>query len=116
MKNFQEIMEIIGITLDGIGVAVIIAGAAIAAGHVIAGRRDLSLAVYKSFRQSLGRAILLGLEFLIAGDIIRTVVVSPTFENVVVLGIIVLIRIFLSMSLEVELGNVPWKKDRNAGG
>jgi len=115
MKKFQEIMEIIGITLDGIGVIVIIAGAAVAAGHVIAGRRQLSLAVYKSFRQSLGRAILLGLEFLIAGDIIRTVVVSPTIENVIVLGMIVLIRIFLSMSLEVELGNIPWRKKGETG-
>lgn len=115
MKKFQEIMEIVGISLDGIGVVVIIAGAAIAAGHFIAGRRELSLAAYTKFRQSLGRAILLGLEFLIAGDIIRTVVVSPTIENVIVLGMIVLIRIFLSMSLEVELGNVPWKQDRNSG-
>ena len=59
-----------------------------------------------------GRAILLGLEFLIAGDIIRTVVVAPTMQNVVVLGIIVLIRTFLSLSLQLEIeGKLPWRRD-----
>ncbi|MEO7863250.1 MAG: DUF1622 domain-containing protein, partial [Nitrospirales bacterium] len=59
--------------------------------------------------QGLGRAIVLGLEFLVAGDIIRTVVVAPTLANVVVLGLIVLIRTFLSMALELELeGRWPW--------
>src|SRR6266540_4279201 len=58
-----------------------------------------------------GRAILLGLEFLIAGDIIRTVVVAPTLQNVVVLGMIVLIRTFLSLSLQLEIeGKLPWRR------
>jgi uncharacterized membrane protein len=60
----------------------------------------------------VGRAILLGLEFLIAGDIIRTVVVAPTLQNVVVLGLIVLIRTFLSLSLQLEIeGKLPWQRD-----
>ena len=64
------------------------------------------------YRQDLGRAILLGLEFLVAGDIIRTVVVAPTFDNVIVLGLIVPIRTFLSMSLQLELdGRWPWQHD-----
>jgi uncharacterized membrane protein len=58
---------------------------------------------YSLYRQDVGRAILLGLEFLIAGDIIRTVVVAPTLQNVVVLGMIVLIRTFLSLSLQLEI-------------
>jgi uncharacterized membrane protein len=67
-------------------------------------------AVYRLYRQSLGRAILLGLEFLVAGDIIRTVAVSPTFTSVGVLAVIVLVRTFLSFSLEVELeGRWPWQ-------
>ena len=57
------------------------------------------------------RGILLGLEFLVAADIIRTVAVSPTIENALALGLIVLIRTFLSMSIEVELeGRWPWKR------
>ena len=61
-------------------------------------------------RENLGRAILVGLEFMIAGDIIRTVVVSPTVLNVAVLGLIVLIRTFSSMMLQPEVeGRWPWQ-------
>ncbi len=67
---------------------------------------------YSLYRQDVGRAILLGLEFLIAGDIIRTVVVAPTTQNVLVLGLIVLIRTFLSLSLQLEIeGKLPWRRD-----
>jgi uncharacterized membrane protein len=67
---------------------------------------------YKTYRQALGRAILLGLDFLVAGDIIRTVVVAPTNENVIVLALIVLVRTFLSMALELELeGHWPWARE-----
>jgi uncharacterized membrane protein len=67
---------------------------------------------YRTFRHDLGKAILLGLEFLVAGDIIATVSTDPTMDNVLVLGIIVLIRTFLSLSLQVELeGKWPWQKD-----
>ena len=66
----------------------------------------------RPYRQDIGRAILLGLEFLIAGDIIRTVVVAPTIQNVLVLGLIVLIRTFLSMSLQLEIeGKLPWRRE-----
>jgi uncharacterized membrane protein len=65
---------------------------------------------YRALRQRLGRAILLGLELLVAADIIRTVAVTPTFTSAGVLGIIVVIRTFLSFSLEVELeGRWPWQ-------
>ena len=67
---------------------------------------------YRTYRQNLGRASLLGLEFLIAGDIIRTVVVAPTLQNVLVLGLIVLIRTFLSLSLQLEIeGKLPWFRE-----
>lgn len=63
------------------------------------------------FRKSLGRSILIGLELLVAGDIIRTVAVAPSLENLLVLGGIVLIRTFLSISLEVEIdGKWPWRR------
>ncbi|MFO6445673.1 DUF1622 domain-containing protein [Erythrobacter sp. NE805] len=66
-----------------------------------------------AFRRMLGRAILTGLELLVAADIIRTVAIDPTLESVLVLGIIVVIRTFLSFSLEVEIdGRWPWQKER----
>jgi uncharacterized membrane protein len=68
-------------------------------------------AAYRMLRQSFGGVILLGLEILVAGDLIRTVAVEPTLENVLVLGLIVLIRTFLSFSLEIEINGVPpWRR------
>lgn len=68
---------------------------------------------YEKLRHRLGRSILLGLELLVAGDIINTVAVEPTLNSVLVLGGIVLIRTFLSFSLEIELeGNLPWRRHR----
>lgn len=73
----------------------------------LAGERD----PVSSFRKTLGRSILTGLEFLVAADIIRTVAIEPTLDNALVLGLIVLIRTFLSFSLEVEIdGKWPWQK------
>ena len=67
---------------------------------------------FKILRQELGKAILLGLEFLVAADIIATVVIDPTMQQVLTLGVIVLIRTFLSLSLQVELeGKFPWEKN-----
>ncbi len=77
-----------------------------AAGAGSAGERD----VVPAFRKTLGRSILTGLELLVAADIIRTVAVEPTLQSVLVLGLIVLIRTFLSFSLEVEIdGRWPWQ-------
>lgn len=67
---------------------------------------------YRTYRRQLGRSIILGLEFLIAGDIIRTVVVADTLENIAVLGLIILIRSFLSITLHLEVeGRWPWQRD-----
>ena len=66
---------------------------------------------YSELRQNLGRCILVGLEVLIIADIVRTIIVDPTLESVAVLGIIVVIRIALSFSLEVEIdGFWPWRR------
>ena len=71
---------------------------------------------YRGFRADLGRAILLGLEFLVAADIIGTVAVEPSFRNLGVLALIVAIRTFLSFSLELEIsGRWPWQTARPAG-
>lgn len=111
MAYYREVMDGIGRAVDAVGVLVIVAGAILAVGRFMIKRRGEAGTSYRLYRQDLGRAILLGLEFLIAGDIIRTVVVAPTMENVVILGLIVLIRTFLSMALQLEVeGRWPWQR------
>ena len=108
----KEIIERIGALLDLAGVLVIAVGVAIASGTFVYRywRTRRLTDVYPPYRQGVGRAILLGLEFLVGGDIIRTVAVSPTFRSVGVLALIVVVRTFLSFSLEVELeGRWPWQ-------
>ena len=71
---------------------------------------------YQVLRRSFGGAIILGVEVLIAADLVRTVAIAPTIENVVSLGIIVLIRTVLSLSLETEIeGVVPWRRAATSG-
>ena len=73
-------------------------------------------AAYRLMRQTFGGVILLGLEILVAGDLLRTVAVAPTLDNVLVLGLIVLIRTFLSFSLEIEIEGVPpWRRAMVSG-
>lgn len=117
--DFESTIRLIGTVIDAIGVAAIVLG--ILGGTAVFGHRLLrrwTLAqAYAAYRQGLGRAILLGLELLVAGDIIRTVAISPTFASVGVLGVIVLVRTFLSFSLEVELqGRWPWQRRRDGSG
>lgn len=114
MEHFRHLIEIVGVAIDGAGVLVIVLGALIATGRFLIQRAHGPGEGYRVYRQDLGRAILLGLEFLIAGDIIRTVVVAPTLPNVLVLGLIVLIRTFLSMSLQLEIeGKLPWTRNHS---
>jgi len=96
----------IPLELDGRRDAFDVAEAGLAA--VGLGRHETG--TYRRFRQQLGRTILLGLELLVVGDIVRTVATQPSLTSVAVLAIIVLIRTFLSFSLEVELtGRWPWQ-------
>jgi len=109
--SYQEVLQIVGAVLDVAGVAAIVVGAILATVIAIRGLLRRRGAVYAPFRRSLGRSILLGLELLVAADIIKTVAISPTLDSVVVLGGIVLIRTFLSFSLELEIsGRWPWQK------
>ena len=111
--EFGEIISRAGEVVDVIGVIAIVVGVAYALiDAALRGFRRLS-PIYTRFRRVLGRAILLGLELLVAADIIKTVAVTPTLESVGVLAIIVLIRTFLSWSLELEIsGRWPWQKRR----
>jgi uncharacterized membrane protein len=115
--DFKSAVDAISKVIDGAGVVVIVVGLLIAtAGFVLAqrDRPDRPLA-YRAYRQQVGKAILLGLEFLVAADIIRTVGVAPTFEGVGVLAVIVAVRTFLSFTLDVELeGRWPWQAARRA--
>lgn len=106
-----DVIEKIGAVIDAIGVAVIAGGALLSLVMTIARFRQEGGGVYEYFRRRLGRAILLGLEFLVAADIIRTVAVTPNAQSVAVLGGIVLIRTFLSFSLQLEVtGSWPWQR------
>lgn len=105
--------------LEIAGVFVIVTGAlvtivAAAARHLAHQKRKEN---YHRMRRQLGSAILLGLEFLVAADIIRTVAIELTFSSVGVLAALILIRTFLSFTLEVEMtGRWPWQGNRDTAG
>lgn len=99
-------------TVEIVGILIIVVGAFAALARFLRDRfRAAPDDGVAAFRSNLGRSILLGLEFLVAADIVNTVAVEPTLESLGVLGGIVLIRTFLSMSLEVEIeGRWPWQR------
>jgi uncharacterized membrane protein len=110
--KLQETVYAISEAIDLAGVAIIATGAALG---ILVFARDLLRqepvkTAYGRLRIFLGRSLLLGLEFLVAGDIIKTVAVEPTFDSVIVLAIIVLVRTVLSISIDVEIdGRWPWQ-------
>ncbi|MFN2568898.1 MAG: DUF1622 domain-containing protein [Candidatus Dormibacteria bacterium] len=112
-STFADLVDYVGRAFEAAGVVVVIIGCLLAfLAYGVASPREE--AAYRALRRGLGRAILLGLELFVAGDIIRTVTVNPSFTSAGVLAIIVAIRTFLSFTLEVEIdGRWPWQKDRN---
>ncbi len=112
MNDIRIYIGYIARIIEAIGVLTIVVGLIIAIFQFLFDKQAVVPRSYKVLRQSLGKSILLGLEILVAGDIIATVVTEPTMERVLILGVIVLIRTFLSLSLEVELeGKFPWQKE-----
>ena len=111
----KHTIELIGTAFEVAGVAVIVIGSILAFGRYVVTLirfRD-GPAAFRGLRLYLGRSIVLGLELLVAADIIRSVAIDPTFVSVGVLGLIVLVRTFLSWSLEVEInGEWPWQRSR----
>ena len=110
--SFTQVMDYVTRGFEVAGVVVLIigflSGIARALHAYATGHAEAS---YDVMRRYFGRSILLGLEILVAADLIRTVAVDPTWQNVAVLGLIVLIRTFLSFSLEVEMDGVwPWRR------
>jgi uncharacterized membrane protein len=109
---FSHVVDVV----EGLGAAILVIGGL---GAFARCAREVAVGhgqdAYGDLRRSIGRVILLGLEVLIIADIIRTIVVDSTVKNVVVLGTIVLIRVVLSFSLEVEIdGMWPWNRWRVA--
>ncbi len=116
--GFSSAVETIGRIMEAVGIGLIVIGAATATVRFILQIRsqDRDQNAYHAYRRGLGQSILLGLEFLVAGDIIRTVVIEPTFRTVGVLAIIIAIRTFLSLELELEIeGRWPWQRPRGGG-
>jgi uncharacterized membrane protein len=110
--TFEQTMDDIAKGFEAVGVAVLVIGFAV--GFVRAGisylRSEDRATIYRALRSFVGRTILLSLEILVAADLIRTVAVDPSLENVGVLAIIVLIRTILSFSLDIEIeGRLPWR-------
>ena len=113
MPENTQIATLVARGFELTGIIILVAGAAAAFGAYLAGlvHRQDPQAAYRGLREALGKAILVGLEVLVAADIIRSVAIAPTLLGVVVLGLIVLVRTFLSWSLEVEIsGHWPWQR------
>lgn len=112
MPDYTLVIEFIAAAFELAGVGIIVVGFA---ASVVRGARAWpaqgASGAYAGIRSTFGRSILLGLEVLVAGDIIRTVALQPTLANLAVLGLLVMIRTFLAWSLEVEIdGRWPWKR------
>ncbi len=111
--GFDQAIKWVAVGIESLAIAIIVIGAILTTAVFVA--RALKEGgldeCYRRFRSDFGKAILLGLEFLIASDIVGTVAVGPTFRDLGVLGLLVLIRTFLSFALELEItGRWPWEK------
>jgi len=116
--TFTEFMEHVAQAFEVLGVLVLAVGTVCS--FVLAGltwrRSGNPRQAYTLVRQFLGGTVLLGLEILVAADLVRTIAVAPTVDNVLSLGLIVLIRTFLSFSIEIEITGVPpWRRGLTSG-
>ncbi|PTX43682.1 putative membrane protein [Christiangramia gaetbulicola] len=111
MENIALYIEYIARIIEVAGVLTILIGTILSVGKFIFSKQKENKRSYKLLRQELGKGILLGLEILVAADIIATVVTEPTMDKVLTLGVIVIIRTFLSLSIELEIeGRFPWQR------
>lgn len=111
MEDLEIYIEYTAQIIEIAGVLTILIGTILSLFKFIFARQDNNKRSYKLLRQELGKGILLGLEILVAADIIATVVTEPTMDKVLTLGVIVLIRTFLSLSIELEIeGRFPWQR------
>jgi uncharacterized membrane protein len=111
VEEFKSLITIVTYGVEGFGVVIIVVGCLVATVRfLLRWRAGPPEATYHEYRRVVGRSIILGLEFLIAGDVIRTVIVSHTLSSVAVLALVVVIRAFLSFTLAMEIeGRLPWQ-------
>jgi uncharacterized membrane protein len=118
LTGFDWFLRLVGVGIECIGIAIIVAGAVITTVLFLRGllQERALRECYQQYRSTFGKSVLLGLEFLVASDIISTVAVGLTFQDLGILGLLVLIRTFLSFALEVEInGHWPWRGSEMAG-
>ncbi len=111
--DIKQAIELVGVGFEGAGVMALVIGTLLAFTVYVSSllRSGNPSTAYHALRRDLGKAILIGLELLVAADIVRSVALDATFASVGVLGLIVLVRTFLSWSLEVEInGTWPWQR------
>src|ERR1700760_2936803 len=117
-ETFTKLMEHVAQGFEALGAAILVVGViwSFVLAAVVVRRSGWSAKAYLVLRQAFGGTLLLGLEVLVAADLVRTVAVAPTLDNVLVLGLIVVIRTFLSFSLETEIeGVAPWRQAMTGG-
>jgi uncharacterized membrane protein len=108
--SFTEWMERIAQGFEVVGVVVLVVGGVVALVRAVT-RRDKGDGFYRTLRVEFGHTLLLGLEILVAADIVKTVAVDTTLESVLILGVLVLVRTLLSLSLDAEIdGVLPWRR------
>ena len=112
---FTTVVSVTGYAIEAFGVIIITIGFIIATSRILRNREAGGPDRFESYRRELGRSMLLGLEFLVAGDIIRTVVVDHSMQSILALGLVVLIRTVLVFTIHLEVhGYWPWNApDRN---
>ncbi|HVN11321.1 MAG TPA: DUF1622 domain-containing protein [Kineosporiaceae bacterium] len=117
-ETFTQLMDRVAQGFEALGAAILVVGViwSFVLAAIAVRRSGWSTKPYQVLRQSFGGTLLLGLEILVAADLVRTVAVAPTLDNVLVLGLIVLIRTLLSFSLETEIeGVAPWRRAAVSG-
>jgi uncharacterized membrane protein len=114
----MELIKVTSLVIEYLAVAIIagmVGYSTIRYFILLIGKRDAPDASYREYKHTLGKALLLGLEILVAADVIRTVALEPTFENIAALGLLVVVRTFLSWSLVVEIeSRWPWQKKQTS--
>lgn len=112
--SVKELIEITALVIEVIGILVLVIGTFLAMGRYAFKLQGENIRSFQKIREEIGRSILLGLEILIAADIIATVVYDAQMDQILKLGLIILIRTFLSFTLEVEIeGKLPWKQEKH---
>lgn len=113
----RSLIELAAQGIEALAVAIIVIAIVHGSVRFLIGITNKSDDAYERYKTHLGKGLLLGLEFLVAADVVRTVVLDPTLQNVMILGLLVFIRTFLSWSLVVEIeGNWPWRRAKSVEG